>query len=430
MPEFLTLLAPDEARVLLISQLGSLSKGADVIPTSDSLDRITAEDIFAPHELPLFARSSVDGYALRSRDSYGASESLPALFKLVGEIEMGVHPHIRITPGTCALIHTGGMLPTDADAVVMIEQTQKVNSTELEVVRAVAVGENVIQVGEDISRGQIILERGCRLRPADLGGLMALGITTLKVVTKIKVGLISTGDELVAPGKPVNIGQVRDVNTYSLGALVIKSGGIINSYGIVRDDIEALRDMTQKALEENDILLITAGSSASARDITADAIQSLGKPGVLVHGINTRPGKPTILGVCNGKAVIGLPGNPVSALVNGYLFVLPVIQKLTGEKPRAQAVVLARLSVNIPSQAGREDWVPVKLKPVDRTFVPDPPSSNSSQGLNRLNCIYQADPIFGKSNLIFNLVYADGLLRIPEADTGLTAGTWVEVMLL
>jgi molybdopterin molybdotransferase len=430
MPEFLTLMAPNEARELLLSQLDNYQTGSVVIPTNDSLDRITAEDVVAPHVLPEFARSSVDGYALRSRDSHGASESLPALFKVVGELEMGKTPDIQISAGACALIHTGGMLPTDADAVVMIENTQKINPNEVEVLRAIAAGENVIQVGEDITKGQIIIERGCRLRPADLGGLMALGITNLKIASKVKVGLISTGDELVAPEKSTQMGQVRDINTYTLGALVIKSGGIINSYGIVRDEMESLRNIARTALDENDILLITAGSSASVRDITAEVIQSLGKPGVLVHGINTRPGKPTILGMCDGKPVIGLPGNPVSALVNGYLFVVPVIQKLTGEKRRAQGAVLARLSMNIPSQAGREDWVPVKLREVDRTMLADPSITDSSRDPNEIPRFPTAEPIFGKSNLIFNLVNADGLLRIPESDTGLTAGTLVEVTLI
>jgi molybdopterin molybdotransferase len=228
------------------------------------------------------------------------------------------------------------------------------------------------------------------------------------------VGLISTGDEVIDPSQTPRPGQVRDINSYTLGALVEKSGGVAVRYGIVSDQFQALKEAAAKSLSECDVVIVTAGSSASTRDMTAEVIRSLGEPGVLVHGINTRPGKPTILGVCNGKAVIGLPGNPVSALVNGYLFVVPVIEKLLGALPRPKATVQAMLTVNLPSQAGREDWWPVKL-------------AFSSQ---RLAVKYAAEPIFGKSNLIFTLAAADGLLRIHPDATGLSAGESVEVMLL
>ena len=219
----------------------------------------------------------------------------------------------------------------------------------------------MIRIGEDVAQGQVIQARGSLMRPAEIGGLMALGILNVKVVRKVQVGLISTGDEVIDPSQSPRPGQVRDVNSYTLAALVEKSGGTAKRYGIISDEFETLKDAAAKALSECDVVIITAGSSASTRDMTADVIRSLGAPGVLVHGINTRPGKPTILGVCDGKAVIGLPGNPVSALVNGYLFVVPVIEKLLGALPRPKATVLARLTVNLPSQAGREDWWPVKL---------------------------------------------------------------------
>jgi molybdopterin molybdotransferase len=199
-----------------------------------------------------------------------------------------------------------------------------------------------------------------------------------------------------------------------LGSLVEKSGGVAKCYGIISDQFQALKEAAAKALSECDVVIITAGSSASTRDMTADVIRELGEPGVLVHGINTRPGKPTILGVCNGKAVIGLPGNPVSALVNGYLFVVPVIEKLLGALPKPKATIQARLTVNLPSQAGREDWVPVRLIENHKSKIQN----------------YDADPIFGKSNLIFTLASADGLLRIHPDATGLSAGELVEVILI
>jgi molybdopterin molybdotransferase len=395
------------------------------------LGRILAEDILAPHPLPEFKRTTVDGYAVRPRDTFGASDSLPAYLTLIGEVPMGDAPAFELQPGQCALIHTGGMLPSGADAVVMLEYAQEIASSglrpeesgkrEIEIFRAVAEGENVIHVGEDVSPGQLVQPKGSLIRPAEIGGLLALGITSIRVARKVRVGLISTGDEIINPNEKPKPGQVRDINSYTLSALVEKSAGMAKRYGIIPDQLETLKEAAAKALAECDMVVITAGSSASTRDMTAEVIRSLGEPGVLVHGINTRPGKPTILGVCNGKAVIGLPGNPVSALVNGYLFVVPVIEKLLCALPRPKATVRAKLTVNLPSQAGREDWWPVRL------LSSSPPSQGEGRrGEGEL----QADPIFGKSNLIFTLASADGLLRIAPDATGLSAGETVEVMLI
>lgn len=425
MPEFLTLLPPDEARALLFSQLPGPILDSESIDVSSSLGRVLAEDVIAPHPLPDFRRTTVDGYVVRARDTFGASDSLPAYLELIGEVPMGDAPAFELGTGQCALIHTGGMLPAGADAVVMLEYTQTARENEVEVFRAVAEGENVIRVGEDVAEGQIVQAKGGLIRPAEIGGLTALGILKVSVVRKVIVGLISTGDEVVHPSQSPRPGQVRDVNSFTLAALVEKSGGIAKGYGIMPDQFEALRDAAANALSECDMVLITAGSSASTRDMTAEVIRSLGEPGVLVHGINTRPGKPTILGVCNGQAVIGLPGNPVSALVNGYLFVVPVMESLLGVLPRPQATLLARLTVNLPSQAGREDWWPVRL------LRPEPlPAGADSTSFPEGRVEYHADPIFGKSNLIFTLAAADGLLRIDPDSTGLSSGEMVEVMLI
>ena len=414
MPEFLTLLPPDEARDKMLSHLSTPKPDSESIDVVSSLNRILAEDILAPHPLPDFQRTTVDGYAVRAADTHGASDSLPAYLTLIGEVPMGDAPSFDIGEGQCALIHTGGMLPNGADAVVMIEYTQSAHENEIEISRAVADGENVIRIGEDVAQGQLVLPKGTLVRPAEIGGLMALGFTSMRVAKKVKVGLISTGDEVIDPSESPRPGQVRDINSYTLGSLVEKSGGEAVRYGIISDQFQALKEAAAKALSECDVVIITAGSSASTRDMTADVIRELGEPGVLVHGINTRPGKPTILGVCSGKAVIGLPGNPVSALVNGYLFVLPVIEKLLGALPKLKPTVQAKLTVNLPSQAGREDWWPVKLI-----------RNRKSQIEN-----FEAEPIFGKSNLIFTLASADGLLRIQPDATGLSAGEIVEVFLL
>lgn len=410
MPEFLTLLPPSEARALLFNHLAPPEAASQTIESDSALSRVTAEDVLAPHPLPAFPRSTVDGYAVSARDTFGISDTLPGYLRLVGEVPMGDAPAFEIGPGQCAIIHTGGMLPAGADAVVMLEFTQSVEN-EIEIFRPAAPGENILRVGEDVAEGQVVIPRGTRLRAAEIGGLMALGIQGLRVVSKVKCALISSGDEIVPPSQTPRPGQVRDINAYTLAALVTRAGGEPVPYGIAPDSFDALQSLAARALAECDLVVITAGSSASTRDMTADVIASLGQPGVLVHGINTRPGKPTILGVCKGKAVIGLPGNPVSALVNGMLFVVPVIEYLLGlPAERPQPTVRAKLTVNIPSQAGREDWQPVRLL---------------RQGDGWL-----AEPVFGKSNLIFTLSAADGLLKIPPAVTGLSAGEVVDVALM
>lgn len=418
MPEFLTLLSPDQARDELLSHLTSPTIDSESIDIVHALSRFTATDTFAPHPLPDFPRATVDGYAVRAKDTFGASDSLPAYLTLIGEVPMGDTPSFELSAGKCALIHTGGMLPNGADSAVMIENTQTTGRpslpTEIEIFKPVADGENVIRIGEDVAQNQLVISKGTQLRPAEIGGLMALGLTSIQVANKPRVGIISTGDEVIDPSQKPRPGQVRDINSYTLGALVEKSGGVGIRYGVFSDQFQVLKEAATKALSECDMLIITAGSSASTRDMTAEVIRTLGEPGVLVHGINTRPGKPTILGVCSGKAVIGLPGNPVSALVNGYLFVVPVIEKLLGALPKPRATVQAKLTVNLPSQAGREDWQPVKLI-VNR----------QSSAVN-----YDAEPIFGKSNLIFTLAAANGLLRIDPDATGLSAGEMVEVFLI
>jgi molybdopterin molybdotransferase len=409
MPEFLQLLPPQEALERLLANLP-----AQVIPESvesiSAVGRVTAEAVLAPYPLPSFPRSTVDGYALRAQDTYGASEGLPAYFKVAGEVPMGDSPPFKLGRGECALIHTGGMLPENADAVVMVEHSQSVRPGEVEVLKAAAPSENVLRVGEDVASGQVVIPPGRRLRPADIGGLMALGITRLQAARRPQAGILSSGDEVVSPELEIKPGQVRDVNSYSLSALVEEAGGRARRYGIIPDRADELLICAQKALAECDLVVITAGSSASTRDLTAQVINRLGAPGVLVHGVNVRPGKPTILGVCNQKSVIGLPGNPVSALMIAGLFVTPVIEALCGlSQERLRAMVTARLTINLPSQAGREDWIPVSLR-------------RKPQG-------FEAEPIFGKSNLIFTLARADGLVRIPPDATGLSAGEFVDVFL-
>jgi molybdopterin molybdotransferase len=410
MPEFLELLPPAEALERWLSHIET-QPHPELVETAQALNRVTYRTVIAPHPLPDFSRATVDGYAVRAADTFGASDSLPAYLNVIGEVPMGAEAGFSLTPGQCALIHTGGMLPHGADAVVMVEHTQVAAPGELEILRAAAVAENVLKIGEDVSLGEEVIPAGTRLRPAEIGGLMALGIVRVTVGRKPRVGILSSGDEIVSPEVDLQPGQVRDVNAYTLSALVEKAGGDPHRYGIISDQIDLLRSVARHALDECDLVLITAGSSASTRDLTAQVINELGSPGVLVHGVNVRPGKPTILAVCDGKAVIGLPGNPVSALVIASLFVVPAVELLSGlVKKQVKPSVSARLGVNLASQAGREDWVPVRLIPADSGW--------------------QAEPVFSKSNLIFSLARADGLVRIPADANGLAAGELVEVFFL
>lgn len=410
MPEFLELIPPPDALESLLNHLKPQPEPEE-IESKDALGRVTMVPQVASYPLPSFPRSTVDGYALRAKDTYGAGETLPAYLQLIEEVPMGAAANFSIAAAECAMIHTGGMLPEGADAVVMVEHTQVSRKGEVEVLRAVAVGENVLKVGEDVLEGQEVIPAGTRLRPAEIGGLMALGITKLTVAKRPIIGIISSGDEVVPPESDLDPGQVRDVNAYTLSALIEQVGGIPRRYGIIPDSESTLRTCAANALGECDAVVITAGSSASTRDLTAKVIDSLGEPGVLVHGVNVRPGKPTILAVCDKKVMIGLPGNPVSALVIASLFVTPVVEVLLGLRrtvPRPS--VSAHLTLNLASKTGREDWVPVQLV-------------SGPEGL-------QAEPIFGKSNLIFTLARADGLVRIPADATGLAIGEAVDVIYL
>lgn len=420
MPEFFNVLPPDEARELLFRQLTAVLP-AETIATQQANGRVLATAVTAPHALPQFRRSTMDGYAVRAADTYGASESLPAFLHVVGEVPMGQPATVALGIGQAAVVHTGGMIPETADAVVQIEQTQKVSGErlavsgapwpfEIEVLRAVAVGQNVLQVGEDVRLGAEILPAGHSLRPQDVGGLLALGLTAVSVVRRPRVGILATGDEVIMPEETAVPGQIRDINSYTVAGLVEQAGGVPIQGGIIPDNVDALATAAANLLAETDMLVMSAGSSVSVRDMTVQVIDGLGQPGVLLHGVATRPGKPTIVAAVGHKPVLGLPGNPVSALIQFDMFGVPAIYRLQGVQtmPR-RGLVWARLGQNIASESGREDYVPARLQ-------------DSAEGL-------LAIPVFGKSNLIYTLVNADGLIKIPLNKGGLLAGEWVEVRL-
>lgn len=416
MAEFFNVLPPDEARALLTTHIQPI-KEVESIHALDAIGRITGADIYAPQSLPAFRRSSMDGYAVRARDTHGATDTLPAFLLVIGEIRMGQAAEVILGAGEAALVHTGGMLPDTADAVVQIEHTQTITSIidagfpyEIEVFRSVAPGQNVIQIGEDVDLGSLVIPAGSLLRPQEIGGLMALGITTITVVRRPRVSILATGDEVVPPATLPDPGKIRDINSYTVAGQVIKAGGIPDIIGIIPDNLEALYEAAVRALAMGDMLVVSAGSSVSARDITVEVINLLGDPGVLLHGVATRPGKPTIVGASGGKPVLGLPGNPVSAMVQFDMFGVPALYDLQGVIAHPQrSHIWARLTLNLPSESGREDYVPGRLRQTEAGLL--------------------VAPIFGKSNLIFTLIQADGLIKVPLNKGGLAAGEFVEVYL-
>ena len=409
MPELFTVLPPHEALHKLFTHLAP-HISTETIDTAHALNRVLAEAPIAHNPLPAFPRSTMDGYAVRAADTFGASETIPAYLTVIGESPMGAAPTRSVERAEALIIHTGGMLPSGADAVVMIERTQKTTDTEIEVMRAVAPGENVLQVGEDVRPGDQLFAIGHLLRPQDLGGLMALGITQVTVAQRPRVGILATGDEVIDPHDEPRPGQVRDVNTYSVGGIVERAGGVAQAGGIIRDNFEALYQAARDLLARSDALVLSAGSSVSVRDMTSDVIEKLGQPGVLVHGVSIKPGKPTIIAVCDGKPVFGLPGNPVSAMVVGDLFITPTLWKMQGrDHPPLRQTIRAKLTHNLASVPGRVDYIQVKLSDRDGELW--------------------AEPVFGKSNLIYTLVKADGMMIIPIDANGIAAGELVDVRL-
>jgi molybdopterin molybdotransferase len=406
--ELFTVRPPAEAWTIFAQRFTPIVR-TERISTSQSLGRVLAETIASPQDLPEFPRSTVDGYAVNAADAYGATPGLPALLAVVGEALMGQASTTPVGVGEAVLMHTGGMLPPNANAVVMVEQTQRVDATSIEVFKPVAEGENVVQVGEDVRQGETIFAPGQRMRPQDIGALMALGVTEITVAARPRIAILSTGDEVISPEQTPQPGQVRDVNSYSLAALSLRAGALPLNFPIIPDRRAALAAAAHEAKAAADIVVFSAGSSVSYRDMTVDVIQEMGTPGVLVHGVSVKPGKPTILAVCDGTPVFGLPGNPVSAMVIFDLFVAPTICALLGAQPLPKRQMRARLVRNIASVTGREDYVAVRLEA--RAGEP------------------WAIPVLGKSNLIYTLVHSEGTVVVPLDANGLAAGEWVDVWL-
>ncbi len=403
----------ERALELIFSKLSPKLPPETNLKIYESYGRILSRDLFSPEDLPDFSRSTVDGYAVSASDTFGATEGMPAYVNIRYEIVMGEEPGFELQKGEVAKIPTGGMLPKGADAAVMFEHTQQADAGMIEVLKPVAPGENVIQAGEDVKKGDCVLKKGHKMRPQDIGVLSGLGIKDVWVYEQPKVSIISTGDEIVPPDKPVRPGQVRDINAYNLAGLLLDAGAIPLIQGIFSDDYEIIRGVVKKSVTDSDVVLISGGSSVGTKDVTARVIDDLGKPGVLFHGVSLKPGKPTIGGIINNIPIFGLPGHPAAVSVCFEIFIRPIVKTLSGvSKERfiiEKRIIKARIARNISSSPGREEHIGVSLE-------------------EREGEIW-AVPILGKSGLITTLIKADGTAVIPLRKFGVEEGETVEVRL-
>jgi len=407
---FKTLNSLEEAIKKLYEHFNPSIVGIEEIPLEKAFGRIIAEDIIASVDIPPFDRAAMDGYAVRAEDTYGASEDNPIRLKVIGKIEAGEESFIEINEGEAVEIATGAPIPKGANAVEMVEYTHQ-EKDFVYLYKPIGVGENIIPAGSDIMIGELVLREGERITSREMGILAAIGLNKVKVYKKPKVAIISTGNELLPPGKPLKYGKVYDINSYSLAGAVIESGGEPIVLGIVPDDLNEMEKMIKKALDQADIVLTSGSTSAGAGDKLYKLIDKLGKPGIIVHGLTVKPGKPTIIAVINKKPIFGLPGYPTSALIIFFMLVSNVIHKMAGIKDHKERISIeAKIPFKIFSAKGRKEFLPVHL-------IKDE-SSN-----------YLAYPIKKDSGAISSLSMADGFIEIKENQEFLEEGELVKVNL-
>jgi molybdopterin molybdotransferase len=375
----------------------------------EALHFVLAEDITVKENVPNFRRSSVDGYAVKASDTFGSSESMPGFVTVSGEVKMGMKPPRSLFAGEAMYVPTGGMVPDGSDAIVMVEHCEDLSGL-LNVFKQVAPGENIISIGEDLEAGEILLTKGTRLRPQELGALASQGILEVEVFQKPIIGYISTGDEIVPIEKvEPSLGEIRDMNGMTIGAMVAEWGYEFIHDGIVHDNEQELEKRTKALLTKVDCLILSGGSSVGTKDYSVDVIERLGDPGVFVHGVSIKPGKPTILAVADGKPIIGLPGHPASAMIIFQLFGRPILNGIQGYFEEEKRLAKAIITKNIPSSPGRTDYIRVRLY------------EDNNQ--------WYAEPILGKSSLISTLVKSEGLVEIPSVNEGVQKGDFVKVIL-
>ena len=391
---FRELIPFDSAKKLIFDKINPKPLGAEKISLKEAHNRILAEDVKTNLDIPPFHRSTVDGYALKAEDSYGAEENKPIDLNVIGEISVGEYPKIYLKKGEAVEIVTGAPIPSGANAVIMVENTQK-QKNRLLIYRALTQDENIMKKGTDIKKGEILLKAGKILEAPYIGVLAAIGLNYAKVLKIPTIAVISTGAEIIEPGKNLDPGKIYDINAYSISAAVLNSGGKPIYMGVIPDDEVALEKALKQALLSSDMIITSGGVSVGPRDYTPKIVNSLGKPGVIISGIAVKPGKPTTVAVIGNKPVFSLPGHPTSALLIYYLLVSPIIQRIAGRKLISEKAVKANLTTRLFSAKGRKTYVTVKL------------SRNKNQKLI-------AKPTrTGVSGAITTLSKADGFLEIP-----------------
>lgn len=407
--KFLKISTLEEARQKLFEQMSSYILSSESVALEFSLNRVLAEDLSATENIPDFRRSTVDGYALISKDTQGAGESIPSFLSLLGSVEMGKPANFTVTSGTTCEVPTGAMLPAGADAVVMLEYCESLGD-DIAVYKSVAYGENTIDIGDDVKKSALLPVKNKFLQPKDLGVLAAAGYFTVKVYTRPKISIISTGDELVSPGKPLEPGKIRDINSFSLAAAAQESGFSVADTNVLPDDEEILTKSILQAMETSQIVVISGGSSAGKKDLTAKIIENVASEGIHTRGLAIKPGKPTILGydVPTQTVLAGLPGHPISAMVVFELLLGQVYRELLGAAPKMP--IPGRLSRNVPASPGKLTFYPCKL-----TWENDN---------------YSVTPVLYKSGLITGISQADGYFLIEKDREGLNVGERVLVTLI
>ncbi|PMB74328.1 hypothetical protein C0199_00245 [Candidatus Bathyarchaeota archaeon] len=392
---FRRLLTFEEAKQTIQNYFKAKPLGVEEVPLLEAHNRVLAEGITASFDIPPFNRSTVDGYAVKAEDTFGAYENKPVKLKICGTVNVGEKPAITVASGKAAEIMTGAPMPEGADAVVMTENTERKNS-EIYVYAAVAKDENVMKAGADIKKGETVVKKGQLLSAREIGAIAALGKEKVKVYKVPQVAILSTGAEIPEPGKPLTPGKIYDINAYSLSAAVLEGGGKPVYLGVFPDEAATLEKVLKKALVSADMVITSGGVSVGPKDVVPKTLNVLGKPGVIVCGVATKPGKPTTVAVVNGKLIFSLPGHPTSALLIFHLFVRPIIECMAGRKPAKPATVKALASTRMFPARGRRTFTMVKLK------------KNEEKG-------FVAEPVpVGLSGAITTLLKADGFVEIPE----------------
>ncbi len=396
--KFLTVSKSEDVlpKILPLINLPLNDKEVDI---DNAFNAYAAEEVIASFDNPPFRKSLVDGFAVRSADTKGASPGNPIPFKLSGEVHIGTFPHYHLNPSETFFTPTGGAVVDGADAVVMREYTE-IRNNEVFVMKEVSNEENVLPIGEDIKKYDIILKKGERITPQKIAGIRNFGVKSIKVIKPIQIGIFSTGDELRDKGT-LKRGEIYDSNSYTLAAEVKQDGFVVNRYGIIKDNFESIVSMLKKIISQNDVVFMSGGTSKGDFDFTVDAINSLGKPGTVIHGMHLSPGKPTVFGVVNSKLIVGFSGNPLASFLVYRNVVRNIIFKKLGLELKKK-IIFAKLSENIPSRKGREEYI------IGNLAVE-----------NGKNIVM---PIFSESAFISPLLYGDGIITVPLMSEGLKKG--------